>query len=131
MGKLRQSLDCLAGGGKLGPFRSLFPVRYYINDFEFAVTFEPNSEPSSRTVTGLPVTGIRSGEYARKPAPEMLTGAPYCPFRADIYQLGIMFNSCFGVRVRSLFSLSLIAKLFSASSPSFRATRGFVRYYVL
>ena len=63
---LRQSLDCLAGGGKLGPFRSLFPVRYYINDFEFADTFEPNSEPSSRTVTGLPATVIRSGEYARK-----------------------------------------------------------------
>jgi len=83
-------------GDKLVPFRSLFPVRYYINDFEFAVTFEPHSEPSSRTVTGLPITGIRTGEYGRKPAPEMLSEAPYCPFRADIWQLGTMFNSTFG-----------------------------------
>jgi serine/threonine protein kinase len=79
----------------------LFPVRYYINDFEFAVTFDPHSEPSSRTLTGLPTTGIRTGEYGREPAPEMLSGTPYCPFRADIWQLGTMFNSRFGVRVRS------------------------------
>jgi len=82
-------------GGKLGPFRSYFPVRYYINDFEVAVTFEPHSEPSSRTVTGLPFTGIRTGEYGRTPAPEMLSGSPYCPFRADIWQLGTMFKLTF------------------------------------
>jgi hypothetical protein len=93
------------------PFRSLFPVRYYLNDFEFAVTFEPDSEPSSRTVTGLPITGIRTGEYGRKPAPEMLSGAPYCPFRADIWQLGTMFKLTFGVCVRShvFFSLSQLS----------------------
>jgi len=94
-GTRRQSPESSAEGGKLGPFRSLFPVRYYINDFEFAVSFEPHSEPSSRTVTGLPITGIRTGEYGRKPAPEMLSGAPYCPFRADIWQLGTMFNLTF------------------------------------
>ena len=85
----------------MGPFRSLFPIRYYINDFELAVSFEPHSEPSSRTVTGLPIAGIRTGEYGRRPAPEMLSGSPYCPFRADIWQLGIMFNMRFGVCVRS------------------------------
>jgi hypothetical protein len=100
-------LESSAEGGKLGPFRSLFPVRYYINDFEFAVTFEPDSEPSSRTVTGLPITGIRIGEYGRKRAPEMLSEAPYCPFRADIWQLGTMFNWRFGVCVMShVFSFS-------------------------
>ena len=108
MGKIRQPLECRVAGNLIGPFRSLFPVRYYINDFEFAVTFDPDSEPSSRTVTGLPITGIRSGEYARKPAPEMLSGDPYCPFRADIFQLGTMFNSCFGVRVRFRVFFSLL-----------------------
>ena len=60
-------------------------------------------------MTGLPTTGIRTGEYGRKPAPEMLSGAPYCPFRADIWQLGTMFKSIFGVCVRShaFFSLQL------------------------
>ena len=31
----------------------------------------------------------------------MLSGAPYCPFRADIWQLGTMFKSIFGVCVKS------------------------------
>ena len=31
--------------------RTLIPVCYYINDFEFAATFEPHSELSLRTVT--------------------------------------------------------------------------------
>ena len=100
-----QSLESLKND-EVGPFRSLFPVRYHINDFEFAVTFESHSEPSSQTVTGLPITEVRAGEYGRKPAPEMLSGA-YCPFRADIWQLGTMFNSPFGVCVRSLVCFSL------------------------
>ncbi|THH18821.1 hypothetical protein EW146_g2244 [Bondarzewia mesenterica] len=82
---------------KLTPFRSYFPIRYLINDFELAVTFDPNSEPSSRVLTGLPTTGIRIGEYGRETAPEMLSGAPYFPFRADVWQLGTMFKSHFGV----------------------------------
>ena len=97
-GTMCQSVESL-DSGKIGPFRSLFPVRYYINDFELAATFEPDSEPSSRSVTGLPTTGVRTGEYGRKPAPEMLSGAPYCPFRADIWQLGTMFKSSFGICV--------------------------------
>jgi serine/threonine protein kinase len=86
---------------RIDPFRSLFPIRYYLNDFEFAVTFDPGSEPSSRLVTGIPSDGIRTGEYERDPVPEMLSEAPYCPFRADIWQLGNLFMSCFGVRVKS------------------------------
>lgn len=83
------------------PFRSYFPVRYYLNDFEFAVTFDPDSEPASRVVTGIPLNGIRAGEYGRRPAPEMSSGLPYCPFRADIYQLGIMFCYDLGVCIYS------------------------------
>jgi hypothetical protein len=48
-------------------------------------------------VIGLPTSGIRTGEYARDIAPEMLSGFPYCPFRADIWQLGTMFKAYFGV----------------------------------
>jgi serine/threonine protein kinase len=79
------------------PFRSYFPIRYFINDFELAVTFDPDSDPSSRVVTGLPTAGVRPGQYGRDVAPEMLLTSPYCPFRADIWQLGKMFQSIFGV----------------------------------
>jgi hypothetical protein len=73
------------------PFRSLFPIHYYINDFEFAAGFDPESKPESQLATGLPFAGLRTGKYGRDPAPEMLSEAPYCPFRADIWQLGHMF----------------------------------------
>ncbi|KIY50052.1 hypothetical protein FISHEDRAFT_57770 [Fistulina hepatica ATCC 64428] len=76
------------------PLRSLFPVRYYLNDFEMSVTFESSSEPSSRVISGCP-SKHRLGGYARMPYPEMLTGEPYCPFRADIWQLGTMFRQQF------------------------------------
>jgi hypothetical protein len=65
--------------GEVLPFRSYFPIRYYLNDFELAVTFDPSSAPSSRVVTGLPTTGIRSGEYGRDIVPEMLSGRPIVP----------------------------------------------------
>jgi len=79
------------------PFRSYFPIRYFINDFELAVTFDPDSDPSSRVITELPTTDLRPGQYGRDIAPEMLSESPYCPFRLDIQQLGIMFKSIFGV----------------------------------
>lgn len=79
------------------PFRSYFPVRYYLNDFDLSVCFKYDSEPSSRVVTGVPTTGKRSVAYGRDAAPEMLSDAPYCPFRADIWQLGDMFNQYFVV----------------------------------
>ena len=58
----------------------------------------------------------------------MLSGAPY---RADIWQLGTIFKSTFGVFVRSHVFLSLTSKYLSASWASFSATHGFVRHYVL
>jgi hypothetical protein len=85
------------------PFRSLFPIRYYINDFEFAVVFDPESKPESRLVTGLPLAGLCTGKYGRDPAPEMLSEAPYCPFRADVWQLGHIFLRYLWVRIVSSF----------------------------
>ncbi|KAG7443937.1 uncharacterized protein BT62DRAFT_901657 [Guyanagaster necrorhizus] len=77
-----------------GPFRSHFPIRYYINDFETAVCFDEDSDPSSRKITGLPNVRVgRIGEYAREYAPEMLVGDPYCPFKADVWYLGRMLNT--------------------------------------
>lgn len=36
------------------PFRSYFPVRYYIIDFEMSVKFDHDSTPAERMVKGLP-----------------------------------------------------------------------------
>lgn len=76
------------------PFRSHFPVRYYLNDFELGFSFDENSDPSSRLITGLPLTvSGRAGPYGRPTAPEMLKpDVPYCPFRADVWQLGAVMK---------------------------------------
>jgi hypothetical protein len=106
------------------PFRSYFPIRYFINDFELAVTFDLDSDPSSRVVTGLPTIGVRPGQYGRDVAPEMLLESPYGPFHADIWQLGIMFKSIFGVcmsTVVAFWSACYIAQFhqhLSSLSPS-------------
>jgi len=62
------------------PFRSCFPIRYFINDFELAITFDTDSDPSSRVVTGLPTAGVRPGQYGRDVAPEMLSEARIAHF---------------------------------------------------
>lgn len=104
------------------PFRTCFPIRYFINDFELAVTFDLDSDPSSRVVTGLPTDGVRPGQYGRDPAPEMLLEIPYCPFCADIWQLGAMFKSIFGVCPPLLLSVCLIHSHSSASGPAVAIT---------
>ncbi len=40
--------------GVTAPFRSHFPIRYYIDDFETAVCFNKDSDPATRKITGLP-----------------------------------------------------------------------------
>jgi hypothetical protein len=102
------------------PFRSCFPIRYFINDFELAITFDTDSDPSSRVVTGLPTAGVRPGQYGRDVAPEMLSESPYCPFRADIWQLGKMFKSIFGVCPMLLLSVCLLHNHFISISARFR-----------
>ncbi|KAF8514690.1 hypothetical protein BU17DRAFT_52359 [Hysterangium stoloniferum] len=81
------------------PFRSQFPVRYYFNDFELAVCFDKDSSPSERVVTGIPIAPRPINQYGRTPAPEMLSGKPYCPFKCDVWQLGWLFCQTFSVRV--------------------------------
>lgn len=76
------------------PFRSHFPIRYYLNDFEIGLSFDETSDPSSRTTTGFPHTvSGRKGSYGRAPAPEMLKpDVPHCPFRVDVWQAGRMMK---------------------------------------
>jgi hypothetical protein len=80
------------------PYRSLVSIRYYMIDLELAVVYDPETPESERRVRGLPVLACqRRGKYARRPAPEMLTGRWHCPFKADVFQLGDMFGELFGV----------------------------------
>jgi len=58
------------------PFRSLFPVRYYLIDFELSVRFREDSRSEDRVVTGMPLKrlGLEDPEdYGRDVAPEMLS----------------------------------------------------------
>lgn len=91
------------------PFRSHFPIRYYLNDFEIGLTFDETSDLSSRTTMGFPHTvSGRKGSYGRAPAPEMVQqDVPHCPFRVDVWQAGRMMkeSSRFEVYDISVFSI--------------------------
>jgi hypothetical protein len=68
-----------------------------LNDFEYAICFEENSDPSHRLVSGIPIHPLPIGKYGRVPAPEMLSGSPYCPFKCDVWQMGTLFRDTFNV----------------------------------
>ncbi|EJD51266.1 hypothetical protein AURDEDRAFT_159672 [Auricularia subglabra TFB-10046 SS5] len=72
-------------------FRScILDMRYMINDFELSIQFAPDSDPETRLVTGIPIAryGAIAEEYLKPLAPEARLDTPYCPFKADIYQIG-------------------------------------------
>ncbi|KAJ3864360.1 hypothetical protein EV359DRAFT_81484 [Lentinula novae-zelandiae] len=71
-----------------GKSQDFLRPRYYIIDFEWAVRFSPDSDPATRTVTGPPLSW---DIYRRPPPPEMLSELPYCPFKADVWQVGKSF----------------------------------------
>jgi hypothetical protein len=81
------------------PFRSLFPVRYYLNDFELSVMFDPESDPSSRLVSGVPIARYGQGiqDYGKDLPPEAFLDVPYCPFKMDIFQFGLPCKEIFSV----------------------------------
>lgn len=81
---------CLAAGQHVKPFRSLFPFKVYLIDFERAICFEPGSDPNTHLVSGIPSRHDNADEstYQRPVAPEMLGEMPYNAFAADIWQLG-------------------------------------------
>ncbi|TDL17097.1 hypothetical protein BD410DRAFT_794668 [Rickenella mellea] len=87
-------VNCI--GPRKTSFQSRFKVFYYYNDFELAVYFPEQTNPAERVVSGLPTQRLYAPDatfehvretYGRDPAPEMLQQSPYCPFKADVWQL--------------------------------------------
>ncbi|KJA17230.1 hypothetical protein HYPSUDRAFT_46675 [Hypholoma sublateritium FD-334 SS-4] len=77
--------------------------RVYLIDFETAVHFHDDVDPSNRLVSGLPIPD--SNRYQRARAPELLVSEShmYCPFRLDMWQ--------FGFHLMQMFSKTGIAEI--------------------
>ncbi|KAJ3911981.1 hypothetical protein F5877DRAFT_54661, partial [Lentinula edodes] len=60
-------------------------IRYHFIGFEHAVQFPKDSDPAKRVVVGSPISGKH---YTRPSPPEMQRDEPYCPFKAEVWQVG-------------------------------------------
>lgn len=71
--------------------------RVYLIDFETAVHFPDDVDPSQRLVSGLP---FPDSVYRRERAPEFLVSESrmYCPFRLDMWQFGFHLMQMFSVK---------------------------------
>jgi serine/threonine protein kinase len=80
-----------APGDVVAPYRSLFPWRCYLIDFEFAIQLPAGSTPEEIAVAAVPFD-----RYLRwLAAPEILGPTRYDPFSADVYQLGLILWETF------------------------------------
>lgn len=88
-------------GPRPAPYRSHFPIWYWINDFELSVQFDPDSDPATRLVTGIPPAryGQDDQTYNKDLPPEALDDQPYCPFKADVFQVGYCVGEPLQVRI--------------------------------
>ncbi|KAF8998177.1 hypothetical protein BDZ89DRAFT_970119 [Hymenopellis radicata] len=59
--------------------------RVYLIDLEFSIQFSADCPEDQRKVVGPP---LDSPHYGAPMPPEGLNGEPYCPFKADVWQLG-------------------------------------------
>ncbi|KAH9480120.1 hypothetical protein JR316_0006717 [Psilocybe cubensis] len=75
--------------GSLAERTSMLRPRVYIIDFEVAVEFPEDSEEAERLCDKFPYP---LDIYARYVAPELETNQAYCPFRLDMWQLGMNLN---------------------------------------
>ncbi|KJA17228.1 hypothetical protein HYPSUDRAFT_70886 [Hypholoma sublateritium FD-334 SS-4] len=67
--------------------------RVYLIDFETAIHFSDEVDPSKRLVSGLPMP---EHVYRRQRAPELLfESSMYCPFRLDMWQFGFQIMEMF------------------------------------
>lgn len=93
-------------GEPIKPFRQLFPFKVYLIDFEWAVCYDLNSDPSTHLVFGRPGHGLATHgsntTYSRPVAPEMDLAEPHNPFLADVWQLGTYFRDMATVHMSSL-----------------------------
>ena len=62
--------------------------RVYLIDLEYAHEFAEDIPEAERVLTGLPFVG-----YLPKVAPEVSSGEPYNPFKADVWQLANGFSN--------------------------------------
>ncbi|KAJ3883943.1 kinase-like domain-containing protein [Lentinula edodes] len=60
-------------------------IRYYFIGYKNAVQFTKDSSPASRMVLGSPIPWK---QYTRPSPPEMQKDVPYCPFKAEVWQVG-------------------------------------------
>ena len=71
--------------------------RVYLNDFETAVHFPQDVDPSNRLVCGLPVPDSNTYQRAR-PAELLISESHmYCPLRLDMWQFGFHLMQMFSV----------------------------------
>lgn len=61
--------------------------RVFLTDFEMAYEFPSDIPSEERLLTGLPIEG-----YMRPVPPEIASGKPYDPFKADVWQLAESFS---------------------------------------
>ena len=78
--------------------------RVYLIDFEVAVHFDEDLPPEQCVCQGPPMGGSFPGSYGRRMPPEVASGAPYDPFKLDVWQLGISFAD-FKASARSSLSM--------------------------
>jgi hypothetical protein len=88
--------------------------RVYLIDFEVAIQFPAECPESERVSMGFPLGGsfTQQEHYARRHAPEFASGIAYCPFKLDVWQLGVSFSD-FKVR----HSFDIFTLLFSILIP--------------
>lgn len=116
-------------GQPVRPFRSLFPYKLYLIDFEWAHCFDPDSDPSTRRLSGRPVVHYceneedgKKWEYDRPVAPEMDAGEPYDPFLTDVWQLGMYFWRIESANFSFHDALINLRKRMTAEAPKDRPT---------
>ena len=61
--------------------------RVFLSDFETAHEFAPEVPREQRLLIGTPIS-----DYQRPIPPEIASGKPYDPFKADIWQLAESFS---------------------------------------
>ncbi|RPD71500.1 hypothetical protein L226DRAFT_176683 [Lentinus tigrinus ALCF2SS1-7] len=70
--------------------------RVYLTDFETAVYFPPDVPAEERVCVDLPAGDsfgtMKPEEYGRPKPPELLSDAPYDPFKLDVWQLATSFG---------------------------------------